>query len=523
MLKFFLPATLSLACLVSQNITAAELAKDRHVVIVVWDGMRPDFVSAETTPILWKFAQEGVTFRNHHAVYLTATHVNGTAIETGMYPEHSGLIANYDYRPDIDKTKFISTEQTRVINKGDALTSGHYLSVPTLAELVRAAGGRTVVAAAKTVGFLLDRRPDHDGGKLGETLSAGEARPRDFLSSIIRSEGDFPGFPIYSNAQRDSWTTAALTKDLWAGDVPAFSILWLGEPDLSQHETAPGSPAALAAIKSSDTNLGRVLDALEEKGARSTTDVMVVSDHGFSTIARSNDLQKILKAAGLNAVADLDLKDNENVKPGEILLVGNGGSVLFYVVGHDQAIIRKLIETLQQSDFAGVIFSKDGGNGAFAFSQALIDSSKGPDVVMAFRWTEEKNEFGAAGLINSDWNRKAGRGTHATLSPSDIHNTLVAAGPDFRHGEVDELPTGNVDIAPTVLRLLKIKPAKPMDGRVLDEALIGESAAPKAVLETLQASQEFGKGKWTQWLRRSRVGETIYLDAGNGAFAGESR
>ena len=216
--------------------------------------------------------------------------------------------------------------------------------------------------------------------------------------------------------------------------MPAFSILWLGEPDLSQHETAPGSPAALAAIKSSDTNLGRVLDALEEKGVRSTTDVMVVSDHGFSTIARANDLQKILKAVGLNAVADLELKDNESVKPGEILLVGNGGSVLFYVVGHDQAIIRKLIETLQQSDFAGVIFSKDGGNGAFAFSQALIDSSKGPDVVMAFRWTEEKNEFGAAGLINSDWNRKAGRGTHATLSPSDIHNTLVAAGPDFRAG-----------------------------------------------------------------------------------------
>ena len=62
-----------------------------------------------------------------------------------------------------------------------------------------------------------------------------------------------------------------------------------------------------------------------------------------------------------------------------------------------------------------------------------------------------------------------------------------------------------------------------MDGRVLEEALIGESATPKAVSETLQASQEIGKGKWTQWLRRSRVGETIYLDAGNGAFAAESR
>lgn len=268
MLRFLLSVAIGSACFASRNAAAAEIAKDRHVVIVVWDGMRPDFVSAETTPILWKFAQEGVTFRNHHAVYLTATHVNGTAIETGMYPGHSGLIANYDYRPDIEKTKFISTEQTTVINRGDALSSGHYLIVPTLAEMVRAAGGRTVVAAAKTVGLLLDRQPDRDAGKLGETLWAGEARPRDFLSKIIRDQGDFPGFPIYSSAQRDSWTTAALTNDLWAGDLPAFSVLWLGEPDLSQHETAPGSSAALAAIKASDTNLGRVLAALEEKGVQ---------------------------------------------------------------------------------------------------------------------------------------------------------------------------------------------------------------------------------------------------------------
>jgi len=53
---------------------------NRHVVVVVWDGMRPDFVSEETTPTLWKLAREGVTFRNHHAVYPSATMVNGTAL-----------------------------------------------------------------------------------------------------------------------------------------------------------------------------------------------------------------------------------------------------------------------------------------------------------------------------------------------------------------------------------------------------------------------------------------------------------
>jgi len=375
------------------------------------------------------------------------------------------------------------------------------------------------VAAAKTIGLLLDRQPDADRARLGETLSAGRTRPRDLLPMITRAEGDFPEFPIYSSAQRDSWTTAALTNDFWAKDVPAFSILWLGEPDLTQHETAPGSPAALAAIKSSDTNLGRVLGALDSKGARDTTDIMVVSDHGFSTIVKANDLQKYLKAAGLNAVADLELEDDESPRPGEILMVGNGGSVLFYVVGSDPAIVRKLVQLLQHSDFAGVIFTRDGGHGTFSLSQAMIDAPKGPDVVMAFRWTADKNEFGAPGLINSDWNRRGHKGTHASLSPSDIHNTLVAAGPDFRKGQTDDLPTGNVDIAPTVLRLLRIESPKPMDGRILEEALAGEAEAPKPSSETIQASEAIEQGKWEQWLRVSRVGKTTYLDEGNGDFA----
>jgi hypothetical protein len=439
-----------------------------------------------------------------------------------MYPEHNGLIANYDYRPDIEADRFISTEQAGVINKGDTISGGHYLKGPTLAEIIRAAGGRTAIAAAKTIGLLLDRQPDRVGKKLGETLSAGAARPRDFLSSVTRDGGDFPGFPIYTSAQRDAWTTAALTNDLWKKDVPPFSILWLGEPDLSQHETAPGSPAALAAVKSSDTNLARVISVLEEKGVRAETDILVLSDHGFSTIGRANDVQKCLKQAGLNAIADLDLEGNETSKLGDVLMVGNGGSVLFYVVGHDQAVIGKVIDALQQSDFAGVIFSKNGGRGTFPLAQAFIDVPKGPDIVMAFRWTEEKNEFGVAGLINSDWNRRERKGTHASLSPSDVHNTLIAAGPDFRHGEIDDLPTGNVDIAPTVLRLLKIKSARPMDGRVLEEALLDGSSPPKPTSETLQASQAVGKGQWTQWLRRSRVAETVYLDQGNGAFVPSS-
>ena len=68
------------------------------------------------------------------------------------------------------------------------------------------------------------------------------------------------------------------------------------------------------------------------------------------------------------------------------MLAANGGSVLFYVVGHDKTLIRRLVEFLQQSDFAGVIFTKQPMEGTFGLTQAQIQNGDAPDVVMAFRW-----------------------------------------------------------------------------------------------------------------------------------------
>src|SRR5437667_10646404 len=102
---------------------------DRHVVVVVWDGMRPDFVSEETTPTLWKLAREGVSFRNHHPVYPSATMVNGTAMVTGVYPGKSGVIANYVYRPDLEAHVAIHVERLVAVKRGDQLSNGKYISV----------------------------------------------------------------------------------------------------------------------------------------------------------------------------------------------------------------------------------------------------------------------------------------------------------------------------------------------------------------------------------------------------------
>src|SRR5438876_8193503 len=197
---------------------------ERRVVIVVWDGMRPDFVSERNTPALWKLARGGVIFRNHHAVYPSATMVNGTALVTGIYPGKNGIIANHVYRPEIDPHHAVDVELPPTVKKGDELSDGKYIAVPTIADLVERAGARSVIAAAKTVGLLLDRQFSvgalraHDGipsdGKRKTaaalnnrvTLFTGQCLPSAALDPITEKLGPFPS----AHLQKDSWTTKAL-------------------------------------------------------------------------------------------------------------------------------------------------------------------------------------------------------------------------------------------------------------------------------------------------------------------------
>src|SRR5262252_1652950 len=130
---------------------------DKHIVVVVWDGMRPDFVTEQSTPTLWKLAQSGVTFRNNHSVYPSATIVNGTAIITGDYPGHDGILANHVYRPDLNGRESVDSENAQVVRKGDDVSSGKYLGALTIAELLHAKEERSAIATAKTVGLLFDR------------------------------------------------------------------------------------------------------------------------------------------------------------------------------------------------------------------------------------------------------------------------------------------------------------------------------------------------------------------------------
>jgi arylsulfatase A-like enzyme len=486
--------------------------KARHVVVIVWDGMRPDFVTESNSPTLFKLAHDGVWFQNHHPVYLSATEVNGSAIATGDYPAHDGVIANKEFRPEIDPLKPFHTEDFETVRKGDAISHGHYLLSPTVAEILHKHGLKTVIAGAKPIAMLHDRAERADAS-LGVTLFGGRTLPPSVLDTLTNLYGAFPA-ATRTKGTRNDWTAQALINPLWKGGVPAFSLLWMSEPDASQHETGPGSKKSLAAIKNADDNLARVLRALDEKGVRDQTDIMLVSDHGFSTVLSVVDLADSLANAGFNAKREFKAAPAN----GDIMVCGTGGSVLLYVTGHDQKVIGDLVKFLQGWSYTGVIFTRQPMTGTFTLEQAHVDSPAAPDVLVSMRWNGERNDVGTPGELIIDLAPYApGQGMHGSLSAFDMHNTFVAAGPDFRSGIVDHLPTGNVDVAPTVLWILGVKPPKEMDGRVVLEAMtVPDSKIKSFEPYHLEATRDLGNVTWHQYLNYTEVNGVNYFDEGNG-------
>jgi arylsulfatase A-like enzyme len=499
--------------LVSSFTDATRAATNSHIVLVVWDGMRPDFVTEQYAPTLHSLANRGVFFTHHHSTYLSATEVNGTAISTGAYPVHDGIIGNSEFRPAIDPHKPIHTETLTDVRKGDELTHGKYIYLPTVAEIIRGAGCKSVVAGAKPVALLLDRFP-RASAKAGANLFAGSTLPGNLLQIITDQYGAFPK-EFSKNPTRNDWTTSALLNPLWADGVPAFSFLWMNEPDAAQHQTSPGSPQSLAAIRNADDNLARVIKALEAKGVLDSTDILVASDHGFSTISAAVDIVDALEKAGFKATREFEDKP----APGEILVVANSGSSLLYISKHDEKVLNKLVEFFQAWKSTGVIFTRKAMRGTFALSEVHLDSEDAPDLLVSLRWTDETNKFGVQGLLTVDRSSYTpGQGSHVSLSPFDMHNTLVAAGPHFRRGMANALPSGNVDIAPTILHLLGIKAPKPMDGRILTEALtIPGPSTGSATTRRIEASAPVSGSTWHQYLNISEVNGVRYSDEGNGS------
>ncbi|HVW29908.1 MAG TPA: alkaline phosphatase family protein [Polyangiaceae bacterium] len=312
-------------------------ARSRGVIVFVWDGLRPDSVDAQHTPRLARLRDaEGTRFASHHSAYPTSTMINAAALATGAYPGTHAFYGNTIYAPGptadsaagapVDFTEPVFTEDHAVLRGLDAYAVAQgrpgVLVVPTLFEAAHASGLRTAAVGKAGPAFLQDYRED---GVHGVVLDENIAFPRAFAESLRQS-----GFPLPRNTALYPYpegkleiagggdptaTTAAASVVLADGVTsdprstrgsphdakneylmrvftdyvlpkvkPVLSVVWLRNPDSTEHTFGPGSAPAVDALANQDALLGRLLDALSGLGLAATTDLIVVSDHGHSTV-----------------------------------------------------------------------------------------------------------------------------------------------------------------------------------------------------------------------------------------------
>jgi len=479
------------------------------VVIVVFDGLQPSQVIPALMPNLAALANSGVTFTNHHPVFPSVTRANVASMVTGLVPGGHGLAANRlmvrDFNPN-EAIPAMEPELTQVAQK-----TGKVLLAPTLAEILSRHGHEYMAIGAGTSGnaYLQNPTAEKFGGA---TVHPEFTLPRTLNQELADRFGPWPD-EARPNTSRTAHCVRIMTEYILPERNPAVALIWSSEPDKSQHDAPVGSSLSQAAIREADGQFGELMDWLRRTGRDGDTDVMVASDHGYSAISQTIDVEGLVRNAGFPAVRE----------PGGVAVAPNGGSALFYTQPGDRDTAQRLAFWLMAQSWCGSLTVSDSvGEIPGTLPSSLVGNQgpRCPEIAMSFRWDSTANGSGYPGTVFSTGGAP-GKGQHGSMSKHEMNNVLFAWGPSFKQNIRLDTPSGNVDLAPTVLRILGITDGPPMDGRVLEEALAG-GPAPTSVTwstEVHHAEHRLGRQVYSQSIKVSSVGTTVYVDEGNGGLA----
>jgi arylsulfatase A-like enzyme len=470
-----------------------------RVLIAAFDGLQPAQVSPGLTPVLHRIVSEGVLFTRHHAVFPTVTRTNAASMVTGRHPGDHGLAANAVVMPEMSPGRVIDALEPTLARLAE-VTGGRVLLAPTLGEMLARHGRRYAAVVGGTSGNAYVHHPRASTTE-GAVVHSDFSLPASHHQAIHRRFGPWPEKRVPS-IQRIERVADVLLDYVLSEIGPDVATVWFPEPDTSQHAAGVGSSTAGEALRAADAQLGAILGALSRRGL--DPDVLVVSDHGYSTIASVVDVEAEVRRAGFPGGEQL----------GGVAVAPNGGAALFYVRDGDPGVLDRLATWLAAQPWAGALVGGRGDTEALGLlpgQAAGIAGPRAPDIAMSLRWDSDPGANGFLGRSDATGG-VPGQGTHGSGSPHDLRGVLIAAGPSFRRGVTSDLPSGSIDLAPTVLAILGLAAEAPVDGRVLTEGLRAgaPSSPPRSTLEHV-VERRTGAGRLIQRLLLERVGTTTYV------------
>jgi Type I phosphodiesterase / nucleotide pyrophosphatase len=404
----------------------------RIFVLMVWDGLRPDFVTAERTPNLFAMENEGVRFARHHAVYPTITMVNAASLATGASPGSTTILGDALYlAPRLNAMKvtlapndswanqpvILENSVTLAKLNGPKFFNGALLGTESLGQQVRRAGGYLAIIGKKGPTFTFDDSVTGDLA-MDAPIAASDfifvsddlvapptlknqltpAPPRPPRESVVYGTRDTYFAQVVTGRALPQAKAAAL------GGRPALVVFWQHNPDITQHHRGLGTQANLDALKICDTNLASIRQAIAKLGIADHTDLMVISDHGFATIRALVPLAQLLVAKGIKKSATSD----------DVLVLANGGTDLIHLsrgafptMEARRAILQKITDFAESQPWSGPIFARTVDeeralDSSPAESGAKAESPSGQSLDGRIGWIKGTFSFDTVGMIGRD-------------------------------------------------------------------------------------------------------------------------
>ena len=569
----------------------APAAPPRNVVLFVADGLRFRMVDDRTAPTMAAVAREGVSLRNSHALFPTFTTANASGMATGHMLGDTGDFSNTIYTgfevPSAGNSSTPFLENDAVLGEVDAHFS-NYLDEATILKLARDKGYSTASIGKLGPALIFDST-ERSGGKtiliddatgtpkgiplsaeVTQRLQAVNLPPAAPSRGANGAAGNVstPGTITANVVQQDYFaavTTRVVLPLFKERNKPFLLVFWSRDPDGTQHNQGdslnvlvPGinGPTSLAAIRNADDNLARIRSALSELGLLESTNIIVTSDHGFSTISKESQTSSTVAtkfsdtlpghlpygfvALDLAHALNLPLIDpdddykiigeGQHTKNGngliggdrnkpQIVVAANGGSDLIYIPDGDTATAKRVIDFLLTQDYVSGIFV-DSKLGKFAGTLSLDDIAlegsaitPHPAIAISFRSFDTVcGEPVRCTVEVADTVLQQGQGMHGSFSRGDTWNFMAMQGPDFKAQFVDPAPASNADLGRTIAQLMQLDASDKgkLVGRILSETLPG-GKIPE-VSSRVVTSEAAANGLATV-LNMQQVGDTRYFDA----------
>ncbi|MFC5648675.1 alkaline phosphatase family protein [Paenibacillus solisilvae] len=433
---------------------------NRRVLIIGTDGLRPDSVDLELMPTYAELMKRGTLFTSFHAAFPSETRVSMTTLTTGCYPGSHGVVSNLKYVPGFGEDGFVQTGNDKHLLSYREMKSEPFILLPTLGDRLHEQGKCLAVAASSSPGASLLWNLNHPELVINPSSWYGISE----LEQLHNRLGPVPEEQTKVKKERALWAVRALTDIHLKNPDNQVMVLWLSEPDSSQHDYGLGSPESKEALQLIDHCVSEVLKAVETEGLSDQLDIFLISDHGHSTLQAQGSLQGHLQ----KACDELGLQSQ----------FVTAGHYIYAAAGQEPSLqdLTAVVEWLQAQEWCDTVFFGDPSIGDLPGVLPLelllgpINHNRAPLLAVQPRWDNSTNEYGVPGTIHAPTSSSI-LSTHGTASPYDVHAFCLGVGGSFKQGHVSDIPCGIVDIAPTACHLIGLRPESGFDGRILSEAI----------------------------------------------------